>query len=158
MKWINPPPVLAGEFPWPWKPPAVPPNDSNNLIGSLHGRSGYGDRRKLKLHHNCAEKSSLSGSLISRRILLILQNCLPGCFKTKQLLKSELAEEVQYPSLLPFYPRSHVHEAFVQAFLVLAVCMLQSACACLPVIAVDLSPSYATLSLLAAPRRQWSPG
>lgn len=155
MKWINPPPVLVGEFLSPQKPPTVPPNDSNNLIGSLRGRSGHGDRRKLKLHHNCAGKCSLSGSLISRRILFILQKRLPVCFKNKQWIKSELVEDVQYPSLLPFYLRSHVHEVLFQAFPILAVCMLKSAYACLPVIPLLRRP-LSPLSL--PPRLQWSPG
>lgn len=117
MKLINPPPVLVGEFPWPRKPPAVLPNDSNNLICSLRGRSGRGDRRKLRLHRNCAGKS---GSLISRRILLILQKYLPMCFKNEQRIKSQLVEDEQYPSLLPSHLRSHVHEVLFQAFPVLS--------------------------------------
>lgn len=40
----------------------MPPSDGHNLIDSLCGRSGHGDGRKLKLHQNHLEKSSMSVS------------------------------------------------------------------------------------------------
>lgn len=58
-----------------------------------------------------ADECSLSGTLISQRELFILHKYLPVCFKSRQWIKSQLVEDIHYPSfclyiLLPQSMRS----------------------------------------------------
>lgn len=91
-----------------------------------------------------AEKCSLSGTLISRRQLFILYKYLPVCSKSRQWIKPQLVEDIQYPSFCLYILAPTVHEVLFQAFYILAFYTLKSSYICLSNISADISPSQAT--------------
>lgn len=102
-----------------------------------------------------AEKCSLSGTFISRSELFILHKYLPICSKSRQWIKPQLVEDIQYPSFCLYILAPTVHEVLFQAIRVLALYMLMSSYICHSDISVDISPSQATSIKLSSTYSLW---